>query len=59
MSRARRLFARLVVQEVAATLEHADADRVQEELIDSGIWDSIRELLPPDWQTTLLPGKAP
>ncbi len=58
LSRARRLFARLVVQEVAATLEHADADRVQEELIDCRLWESIRELIPPDWQTTLLPGNA-
>ncbi len=54
LSRARRLFARLVVQEVAGTLQAPDPDTVQQELIDCGVWTSLRELLPDDWQTTLL-----
>jgi RNA polymerase sigma-70 factor (ECF subfamily) len=54
LSRARRLFARLVVQEVAGTLDAHDADAVQQELMDCGVWESLRDLLPADWQTTLL-----
>lgn len=53
LSRARRLFARLVLEEVARTLNSADADRVQAELIDCGLWESLRELLPIDWQAML------
>lgn len=53
LSRARRLFARLVLQEVAATLDRVDPAAVEQELVDCGLWDVMRDYLPEDWRTSL------
>jgi RNA polymerase sigma-70 factor (ECF subfamily) len=46
VSRARRLFAELLVQEVAQTLTDATPQRIEEELIDIGLMSYVREFLP-------------
>lgn len=45
VSRARRLLARLLVKEVARTLDHATSDQIKEELIVLGFWNYIRHYL--------------
>jgi hypothetical protein len=42
VSRARRLLARLLVQEVAHTLDHSTPAQIKEELIVLGLWEYIR-----------------
>jgi hypothetical protein len=49
LSRARRFFAGLLVQEVRQTLEAPSPQCVEEELIDLGLMPYIRPFLPPDW----------
>ncbi|MBI3724758.1 hypothetical protein HY251_12505 [bacterium] len=51
LSRARRHFAKLIVTEVAETLETPTPERVEEELIEAGLMDYVKEFLPPDWRT--------
>ncbi|MFO0844058.1 MAG: sigma factor [Gemmataceae bacterium] len=51
LSRARRLFARFVVREVARTLESPTPDDIEDELSDLGLHDVV-ELLPDDWRET-------
>jgi len=51
LSRARRQFARLIVTEVAETLEGASPERVEEELREAGLMDYVKEFLPADWRT--------
>jgi hypothetical protein len=51
LSRARRLFARFLVREVARTLEDATATDIEDELTDLGLHDVV-ELLPDDWRET-------
>lgn len=46
LSRARRFFAGLVVQEVAETLENPTSERVEEELIDTGLMPFVKDYLP-------------
>jgi RNA polymerase sigma factor (sigma-70 family) len=53
VSRARRLFARLVLQEVASTLDFPRPEAVEEELIDCGLWEAVRDFLPDDWKVSL------
>lgn len=50
LSRARRLFARFVVREVATTLEEPTAAMIEEELSDLQLLDEVAPLLPPDWR---------
>lgn len=50
-TRARRLFAELLVREVAETLEDRSATSVEQELIDTGLMSFIRDSLPDDWRT--------
>jgi RNA polymerase sigma factor (sigma-70 family) len=45
VSRARRLLARLLVQEVAQTLDHSTPDQIKEELVALGLWVYIRDHL--------------
>jgi hypothetical protein len=45
VSRARRLLARLLVKEVARTLDHSTSDQIKEELIVLGFWEYIRDYL--------------
>jgi hypothetical protein len=46
VSRARYLFAELLVKEVARTLDHPTTEQVKEELADLALWDYIRDFLP-------------
>jgi hypothetical protein len=46
VSRARRMLARLLVQEVARTLDDPTPERIKEELIDLALWEYIRGYLP-------------
>lgn len=55
LSRARRLFAHFLVEEVAQTLQQPTADRIEEELIDLGLMALVRDFLPPNWKTELRP----
>lgn len=55
LSRARRLFAELLVREVAQTLEDPTAEDVEAELAETGLMKSIRQFLPKDWRTAWLP----
>jgi RNA polymerase sigma factor (sigma-70 family) len=48
VSRARRLLARLLVQEVAQTLGHSTPAQIKEELIALGLWEYIRDHLTPE-----------
>jgi DNA-directed RNA polymerase specialized sigma24 family protein len=54
LSRARHLFAELVLAEVAQTIQEPTADRVEEELHEVGLMHYIRDYLPDDWKTTSL-----
>jgi RNA polymerase sigma factor (sigma-70 family) len=45
LSRARRLFAEFLIQEVARTLQRPTAEQIQEELIDLGLMDYMRPYL--------------
>ncbi len=50
LSRARRWFAEAVLREVIESLEQASPERVQEELIDLGLLEYVRDFLPPEWR---------
>lgn len=51
LSRARHLFAQLLVDEVAVTLQDPTPEQVEEEMIEVGLLDFVRDFLPPDWRT--------
>lgn len=51
LSRARRRFAELLVHEVALTVQLRSPETVEDELIETGLLDVIRDFLPPDWQS--------
>ena len=51
LSRARRHFAELLVAEVAQTLEDPAPDQVEEELIEIGLMEYVRDFLPADWRS--------
>lgn len=50
LSRARRLFAHLLVQEIMQTLEKPTPQRIEDELIDIGLLADVERLLPDDWR---------
>lgn len=50
LSRSRRLFAQLLVNEVAQTLQSPTPENIEAELIKTGLMSSIRHFLPPDWR---------
>lgn len=52
VSRARRLFAELVVSETSRTLENPTPLQVEEELIEIGVMKYVQAFLPPDWRTS-------
>ena len=54
LSRARRLFAEYLVEEIAQTLETPSAEAVEEELADLGLFTSVRRFLPSDWHSRML-----
>jgi RNA polymerase sigma-70 factor (ECF subfamily) len=51
LSRARRFFAGLLVEEVAQTLDEPTPQQIEEELIALGLMPYARAFLPPDWRT--------
>jgi RNA polymerase sigma-70 factor (ECF subfamily) len=51
VSRARRQFAELLVAEVEQTLEEPTPEGVEEELVDVGLMDYVRDFLPADWRS--------
>lgn len=53
LGRARRVFAELLVREVAQTLEAPTTADLEEELIETGLMTSIRQFLPDDWTECL------
>lgn len=50
VSRARRMFAEFLVDEVAQTVEGGTAEGLEEELLETGLMDYIRDFLPEDWR---------
>ncbi len=50
LRRARVRFAELLIDEVAEGLDKPSADRIEEELIALGLFEHVRDLLPPDWK---------
>lgn len=50
LSRARRLFAELLVSEVAKTLENVTPELVEDELRETGLLPYIQPFLPADWR---------
>jgi hypothetical protein len=57
LSRARRLFARLLVIEVMRTLDGSTPEKVEEELSELGLMRYVRRFLPPDWRLRGWPQK--
>jgi len=53
LRRARLQFADLLVAEVANGLDAPTPDRVEDELIALGLFELVRDFLPPDWKTGL------
>jgi RNA polymerase sigma-70 factor (ECF subfamily) len=51
ISRARRVLARLLVQEVAETLQNPTPEGVEDELVALGLMPYVRHYLPGDWRT--------
>ncbi len=59
LSRARRVFAELVLREVAQTLDAPTAEQVEEELTDLGLMRFLADFLPDDWRSRgLFPSDA-
>ncbi len=51
LSRARHLFAEFLVEEVALTLDEQTPEGVEEELVDIGLMEYVRDFLPSDWRS--------
>jgi RNA polymerase sigma factor (sigma-70 family) len=51
LRRARLRFAELLIEEVAKSLDDPSPERVEEELIETGLMPYVRDFLPPDWRT--------
>jgi RNA polymerase sigma-70 factor (ECF subfamily) len=49
ISRARRKLAGFIVREIAQSLDNATPTQVEEELVDLGLIEYVRDFLPPDW----------
>lgn len=52
LRRARIRFAEFLVEEISQGLATAEPDRIQEELISLGLYESIKDVLPKKWKTT-------
>jgi RNA polymerase sigma factor (sigma-70 family) len=50
--RARWRFAQLLIEEVARNVEPPTPEEVEEELIEIGLMEYVRDFLPPDWRKT-------
>jgi RNA polymerase sigma-70 factor (ECF subfamily) len=51
LSRARHLFAELLALEVWHTLQNPTPEQLEEELIEIGLLEYVRDFLPADWRT--------
>jgi RNA polymerase sigma factor (sigma-70 family) len=51
LRRARLRFAELLIEEVAKSLDDPTPERVEEELIETGLMPYVHDFLPPDWRT--------
>ena len=51
LRRARLRFAELLVEEVAKGMDDPTPERVEEELIETGLMPYVRDFLPSDWRT--------
>lgn len=58
LRRARLQFAEHLLLEVAAGLEASDVANVEAELIDLGLYEQVRKLLPEDWKTRWFASKG-
>jgi DNA-directed RNA polymerase specialized sigma24 family protein len=52
LSRARRVFARMLLTQVAETLQDPSPDQVEDELADLGLMQYVRDFLPDDWRNS-------
>jgi DNA-directed RNA polymerase specialized sigma24 family protein len=51
LRRARLRFAELLIEEVAKSLDDPTPERVEEELIETGLMPYVQDFLPADWRT--------
>jgi DNA-directed RNA polymerase specialized sigma24 family protein len=51
LRRARLRFAELLIEEIARCLDHPTPEAVEEELIEVGLMEYVRDFLPPDWRS--------
>jgi hypothetical protein len=49
LNRGRHLFAEMIVLEVGRTLKDPTPDQLEEELVETGLMDFLRDFLPADW----------
>jgi RNA polymerase sigma factor (sigma-70 family) len=49
LKRARQRFAEFIIEDITQGLDQPSPNRVQEELIDVGLYEYIRDVLPPNW----------
>src|SRR5256885_6692121 len=52
LSRARHLFAGLVIKEVVQTLAAPTPEHIESELLELGLFPYVRDFLPDDWRQT-------
>jgi RNA polymerase sigma-70 factor (ECF subfamily) len=52
LSRARRMFASTLLNEVAETLDDPSAEEIEEELVETGLMRFVGDFLPDDWRTS-------
>jgi len=57
LSRARRHFAQMIVNEIRQTLEHGSAEEVVEELRDLGLMEFVRDYLPEPFRSAVVQGQ--
>jgi hypothetical protein len=50
VSRARRMFAQLLLREVEQTLDAPSPQELEEELTEIGLMKHVRDFLPADWR---------
>lgn len=52
LRRARLRFAQFLVEEIATNISNPTPERIEQELIDVGLIEYVREFLPQDWQSS-------
>lgn len=52
LRRTRLRFAQLLIEELAASLSKPTPDAIEDELIDLGLMEYVKDFLPPDWRTS-------